>query len=239
MSHIHSLLLAQSYNVKEVSFAPEGFILPWSLDKIVPMLPDGSLEDSISITSKNLGQKGALGNSHTAHYLWLSALATGMCYTRCINVLHVFVFSTLDLAWQSSVSPPLLPFTLGNHCVVYIYVRLIQTTSELQVFKWHPLCKGVSGHTRDKETKFLAQNSDFWAAFTLIFIVRILYQKLCSWSKHQWVLSNSLFILAHKNELCVNLPGKNAPIYKVYRSGDVENINSSNILVVHLAYISQ
>lgn len=60
-----------------------------------------------------------------------------------------------------ALSPPLLPFTLGNHYIVYIYVRLIQTTSELQALKWHPLCKGVNGPTRDKATKFLAQNPDF------------------------------------------------------------------------------
>lgn len=60
MSHIHSLLLAQSYNVKKVSSTLQGLVLPWSLDKIIPIVPEGSVEDSTSITGKNLGQKGAL-----------------------------------------------------------------------------------------------------------------------------------------------------------------------------------
>ena len=60
MSHIHSLLLAQSYNVKKVSSTLQGSVLPWSLEKIIPIAPEGSVEDSASITGKNLGQKGAL-----------------------------------------------------------------------------------------------------------------------------------------------------------------------------------
>lgn len=60
MGHMHSFLLAQSYNVKKVSSTLQGLVLSWSLEKITPIAPEGSVEDSTSITGKKLVQEGAL-----------------------------------------------------------------------------------------------------------------------------------------------------------------------------------